>query len=85
MESEVVDVAFLVAVLGEVPDRDACLREIHRVLRKSGLLSITEIKLGDPDFIAKNEMTRMGQSAGFRLSTRHDEFFHYTVNFVKEK
>ncbi len=84
MESEVVDVAFLVAVLGEVPDRDACLREIHRVLRKSGLLSITEIKLGDPDFIAKNEMTRMGQSAGFRLSTRYGGFFHYTINFVKQ-
>ena len=41
-EDESFDVAFLVAVLGEVPDRGAALREIRRVLRPVGLLSITE-------------------------------------------
>lgn len=59
VESEVIDVAFLVSVLGEVPDSDACLREIRRVLKTNGLLSITEFKLGDPDFIPKGEMSRM--------------------------
>jgi ubiquinone/menaquinone biosynthesis C-methylase UbiE len=83
VESEFVDVGFLVAVLGEVPDRDACLREMHRVLKENGLLSITEFKLGDPHFISKNEMTRMVQSTGFRISARYGGIFHYTINFVK--
>ncbi len=81
--NESIDVAFLVAVLGEVPERDACLREIHRVLKKGGLLSISEIKHGDPHFIAMNEMTRMAQRNGFSLSTEYAGLFHYTVNFAK--
>lgn len=83
VESETIDVAFLVAVLGEVPDRNACLKEIHRVLKKNGLVSITEFKLGDPHFISKNEMKRMLQSSGFRISTQYGRIFHYTINFVK--
>ena len=43
------DVAFLVAVLGEVPEPRQCLRALHRILRPGGLLSITE-HLPDPDF-----------------------------------
>jgi len=58
LESESFDVAFLVAVLGEVPDRSACLGELRRVLCPVGLLSITKFRLGDPDFIPKPEMVR---------------------------
>lgn len=83
VESEIIDAAFLVAVLGEIPDRDACLREIHRVLKKNGLLSITEIKLGDPHFIAKDEMTRRVRAAGFSLIAHYGGWFHYTINFKK--
>lgn len=83
VESESIDVAFLVAMLGEVPDREACLRDIHRVLVKNGLLSVTEIKLGDPDFIPKSEMVKLAESAGFHLFAQHSGFFHYTINFVK--
>ena len=70
VESETIDVVFLVAVLGEVPDRDSCLREIHRVLKKNGLLSLTEFKLGDPHFIPKNRMAERVQSAGFQVHAR---------------
>jgi len=70
-------------VLGEVPDRDSCLREIHRVLKQDGLLSITEFNLGDPDFIPKNEMMRIVQSAGFQVFAQYGGFFNYTINFVK--
>jgi ubiquinone/menaquinone biosynthesis C-methylase UbiE len=83
LDSESIDVAFLVAVLGEVPDREACLRELHRVLKNKGLLSMTEFKLHDPDFIPKNELTSLAQSAGFEVSAQYGGLFHYTINFVK--
>jgi ubiquinone/menaquinone biosynthesis C-methylase UbiE len=80
-ESGSFDVAFLVAVLGEVPDRSACLREIHRVLRPDGLLSATEFRLGDPDFIPLPELESSVEAAGFRRSSRHGCLFHYTLGF----
>jgi len=82
-ESESFDVVFLVAVLGEVPDRGACLREIHRVLRPDGLLAITEFKVGDPDFIPRPELLASVESAGFRSCARHGLLFHYTISFCK--
>jgi ubiquinone/menaquinone biosynthesis C-methylase UbiE len=45
---EVFDTAFLVTVLGEVPDVAACVVQLRDVLRRGGLLSITELA-GDPD------------------------------------
>jgi len=83
VESEAFDVAFLVSMLGEVPDRSACLGEIHRVLKRNGLLSITEFKLGDPDFIPKREMLEMIRAAGFRVCAQYGRYFHYTLNFRK--
>jgi len=83
LESESVDVAFLVAVLGEVPDRSSCLQEIWRVLRPAGMLSITEMKLGDPDFIPMPEMLGSVQAAGFSRLAQYVSLFSYTVNFGK--
>src|SRR5262245_2851536 len=37
------DRAVLVTVLGEIPDRDAALREIFDALKPGGILSVTEI------------------------------------------
>jgi len=76
-------VVFLVAVLGEVPDRHACLREIHRVLRPGGLLSVTEFRLGDPDVIPLHELQSSVQAAGFQQCSRHGRLFHYTLAFRK--
>ena len=77
------DVAFLVSVLGEVPDRSACLLEVSRVLRSGGLLSVTEFKLWDPDFIPLPELKSSVEAAGFRYYSRHGRLFHYTLGFRK--
>jgi len=45
------DVVFLVTVLGEINSPQKSLKEILRVLKPSGILSITE-QIGDPDRIA---------------------------------
>lgn len=83
LDTESFDVVFLVAVLGEVPDRDACLREIRRVLRPDGLLSLTEMKVGDPDRIPMPELLKSVQAAGFRRCAQFGNLLHYAINFRK--
>jgi len=68
-----------------VPDRSACLGELRRVLCPDGLLSITEFKLGDPDFIPRPEMIRSAEDAGFRCCATHGNFLSYTINFRKAR
>jgi ubiquinone/menaquinone biosynthesis C-methylase UbiE len=82
-DDESFEFVFLVAVLGEVPGRGGCLREIYRVLRQGGLLSLTQFRLGDPDFISMPQMLASFQTAGFRYSARHSGCFHYTLSFRK--
>ncbi len=77
------DVAFLVAVLGEIPDRPRSLKELHRVLRPGGLLSLTEMPAFDPDAISLADLRSTVEPMGFRLCTRHRRLWHYTVGLRK--
>jgi ubiquinone/menaquinone biosynthesis C-methylase UbiE len=49
------DVAFLVAVLGEVPDPQACVASVSRVLRPGGRLVFAELP-GDPDRLTPDQL-----------------------------
>lgn len=60
------DVAFLVEVLGEVPDPKACLLSIARVLRVGGLLSVTELA-GDPDALGEGTLRNLMQGTGLEF------------------
>jgi len=82
--NESLDLAFLVAVLGEIPDPVRALREIHRVLKADGLLSITEM-LPDPDYPFRGTVVRWCREAGFELAQKGGNFFYYTLNFRKAK
>ena len=77
------DLALVVSMLGEVPDRQACLAELRRVLKPGGLLSVTEHKVRDPDFIPLEEMKNLVQAGGFRMADSRKGLFTYTLNFVK--
>jgi len=76
------DCVFLVAVLGEVPDPGACVREIHRVLRPGGLLSLTE-QPGDPDYVALADARALAEGAGFRFEKVFGGGKNYTASFRK--
>lgn len=43
------DIAFMIAVTGELPDKEKALLEVKRVLKNNGLLAMGEI-LFDPDY-----------------------------------
>ena len=57
------DSAFLVAVLGEVPDASACVSSIAEILRPGGRLSISELP-GDPDALSLAEVRELADAAG---------------------
>jgi ubiquinone/menaquinone biosynthesis C-methylase UbiE len=75
------DVAFLVAVLGEVPAPAACLRDLHRVLRPGGLLSITE-QPGDPDFLPLPTVRALAEGQAFTFQESYGRGKNYTANFT---
>lgn len=58
-----VDAVILTAVLGEIPDRAAALREIRRVLGPDGRLIVGEL-FGDPHFTSLASLKRQGGEAG---------------------
>ena len=60
------DVAFLAAVLGEVPDKDICIRGLQRVLRPGGLLVFVE-GFPDPDRQSVQDLRELLEPHGFVL------------------
>jgi SAM-dependent methyltransferase len=72
------DHAFFIAVLGEVPDPVQALREVRRVLRPGGRVTIIEY-LPDPDYSFPSTMLRRAEQAGLHLRQRRNSFLGYTL------
>lgn len=81
-EAEAFDRAFLVTVLGEIPDKAAALREIYTALKPGGLLSVTEV-LPDPDFQTPDAVRRLADGTGFVEDRLLGGFPAFTMNLVK--
>ncbi len=80
LEDQSVDRAYLITVLSEISDQDRALRELHRVLKPGGILSVTE-EFPDPDYPFPGETRRRLQAVGLRLQSRFGSFWRYTLNF----
>jgi len=76
-----VDAVILTAVLGEIPDPAAALREIRRVLKPGGRLVVGEL-FGDPHFTTRSSLERQGAAAGLRLEQRSGNWFGYFARLI---
>lgn len=81
--SESFDLAFMVAVLAEIPDRGKALKEIWRVLKGGGILAVGEVIL-DPDYPRKKTVIGWCEEEGFRLLDSKGSFAHYVVRLKKD-
>jgi ubiquinone/menaquinone biosynthesis C-methylase UbiE len=59
------DAAYLIATLGEVPDRGRALAEIRRVLKRCGRLVVGEVLL-DPHRVSSGELRGLAAAAGLK-------------------
>jgi ubiquinone/menaquinone biosynthesis C-methylase UbiE len=80
-EDASVDAVVLTAVLGEIPDSAAALREIRRVLKPGGRLVVGEL-FGDPHFTTRASLERMGAEAGLALEERSGNWFGYFARLI---
>jgi ubiquinone/menaquinone biosynthesis C-methylase UbiE len=74
------DAAYLVSVLGEVPDQDAALRELRRVIKPGGRLVVGEL-FGDPHMVTEKALRRRADAAGLRFERRVGPRFGYFARF----
>lgn len=76
------DAALLVTVLGEIDDKPAALREIHRALRPGGVLSVTEV-LPDPHYQRLARVRELVAGAGFVEQRVDTGPLAFTLNAAK--
>ena len=76
-----VDAAFLVTVLGEVPDRPRGMAELRRVMKPGGVLSICE-SLTDPDYQLEDSVRDLCRASGFEVLDHSRGRLGYTMCFT---
>jgi protein-L-isoaspartate O-methyltransferase len=74
------DAVVLVTVLGEIPEREAALAEVKRVLKDGGRLVVGEL-FGDPHFQGLAGLRRRCEEAGLSFEDRSGPWFGYFARF----
>jgi len=77
------DAALLVTVFGEIPDGDAALREVGRVLKPGGRMIIGEIAVGDPHFSRLSSLQARAEAAGLAPDGHSGFPLAYFARFTK--
>jgi len=82
LESASFDRVFMVTVIGEIENKNQYLKEIHRLLKVDGVLSISELA-GDPDKLSQEALEALVCSNGFKVAQSFGNKRNYTLNFKK--
>jgi ubiquinone/menaquinone biosynthesis C-methylase UbiE len=72
------DAAYLVAVLGEIPDQGAALRELRRVVKPAGGIVVGEL-FGDPHMVSHGSLRNRAAACGLRVDGKlGGRLWHFT-------
>jgi ubiquinone/menaquinone biosynthesis C-methylase UbiE len=72
------DAAYLVTVLGEIPDQGAALRELRRVVKPSGRIVVGEL-FGDPHMVTHAALRGRASASGLRVDHKlGGRLWHFT-------
>jgi ubiquinone/menaquinone biosynthesis C-methylase UbiE len=74
------DAAYLVAVLGEIPDQPAAMNELARVLKPGGRLVVGEL-FGDPHWVSPRSLRARAEDAGLAFERRSGPAVGYFARF----
>jgi ubiquinone/menaquinone biosynthesis C-methylase UbiE len=80
-EDASMDAVVLNAVLGEIPEPVAALREIRRVLKPGGRLLVGEL-FGDPHFTTQTALRRQAVEAGLDYDEDSGYWFGYVASLT---
>ena len=75
------DAAYLVTVLGEIPDQEAALRELARVVKPGGRVVVGEL-FGDPHWVSPGRLQARAERAGLRFEQRLGGPLGYFARFA---
>jgi ubiquinone/menaquinone biosynthesis C-methylase UbiE len=76
------DRAFLITVLGEIPDQASALGEIYEQLKPGGILSVTEV-LPDPHYQTRSTVRGLAQKTGFVASEVQRTYRSFTMHLLR--
>ena len=72
------DAAYLITVLGEIPDQDAALRELRRVVKPDGRIVVGEL-FGDPHMVTLRSLRSRAAVVGLSVErVLGGRLWHYT-------
>jgi ubiquinone/menaquinone biosynthesis C-methylase UbiE len=74
------DAAYLVATLGEIPDKERALRELRRVLKPGGRLVVGESQ-PDPHMVSSDKLRMLADAAGLSYEGRIGGRLGYFASF----
>ena len=77
---ETFDGAYLVTVLGEIPDQEAALRELARVIKPGGRVVVGEL-FGDPHWVSPAKLRARAERSGLRFEQRIGSPLGYFARF----
>jgi SAM-dependent methyltransferase len=80
-EDATFDGAYLVTVLGEIPDQEAALRELARVVKPGGRVVVGEL-FGDPHWVSPGRLRARAERAGLRFEQRLGSPLGYFARFA---
>lgn len=78
-----VDRVLAIACLPEIPEPVKVLKELKRVLKLDGIVSLSEL-IPDPDYPRRKTEKTWAEEAGFELYKQFRNWFVYQLNFKKK-